>query len=51
LERGDLSFAEIAYEVGFSTPNYFARAFKIKYKLLPKEYESRARQEKQKNNL
>jgi signal transduction histidine kinase/ligand-binding sensor domain-containing protein/DNA-binding response OmpR family regulator len=42
LENGDLSIAEIAYEVGFSAPNYFTRAFKTKYKILPSDYPGRA---------
>src|SRR5262249_55200592 len=41
LEKGGLSIAEIAYEVGFSTPNYFTRAFKAKYKMLPSDYAGR----------
>ncbi|MDO6430334.1 two-component regulator propeller domain-containing protein [Flavitalea sp. BT771] len=40
LEKSSLTIAEIAYEVGFSTPNYFARAFKAKYNILPSEYAS-----------
>lgn len=38
LEKSDLTIAEVAYHVGFSTPNYFARAFKAKYNMLPSEY-------------
>ena len=38
LERSDLSIAQIAYEVGFTTPNYFARAFKTKFNMVPSEY-------------
>jgi DNA-binding response OmpR family regulator len=40
LEKSSLTIAGIAYEVGFSTPNYFARAFKAKYNILPSEYAS-----------
>jgi len=40
LEKSSLTIAEVAYEVGFSTPNYFARAFKAKYNILPSEYAS-----------
>jgi len=43
LERSDLSIAQIAYEVGFSTPNYFARAFKTKFNMVPSEYVTRKR--------
>ncbi|MBS1661593.1 MAG: helix-turn-helix domain-containing protein, partial [Bacteroidetes bacterium] len=35
--------AEVAYKVGFSTPNYFARAFKARYKMMPSEYASQFR--------
>jgi len=40
LEKSSLTIAEIAYEAGFSTPNYFTRAFKAKYNILPSEYVS-----------
>jgi len=38
LEKSGLTIAEVAYQTGFSTPNYFARAFKAKFDLLPSEY-------------
>jgi len=38
LQKSDLTIAEVAYQTGFSTPNYFARAFKAKYNMLPSEY-------------
>ncbi|NCU05113.1 MAG: response regulator, partial [Chitinophagaceae bacterium] len=38
LETSELTIAEIAYTVGFSTPNYFAKSFKAKFNLLPSEY-------------
>ncbi|HTI94869.1 MAG TPA: two-component regulator propeller domain-containing protein, partial [Puia sp.] len=38
LQKSDLTIAEVAYMAGFSTPNYFARAFKAKYAMLPSEY-------------
>jgi signal transduction histidine kinase/ligand-binding sensor domain-containing protein/DNA-binding response OmpR family regulator len=41
LEKSDLTIAEIAYQSGFSTPNYFARAFKAKFNILPSEYATR----------
>jgi AraC-like DNA-binding protein len=47
LEKSDLTISEIAYEVGFSTPSYFTRAFKTKYKTSPSEYAGRGRKEKQ----
>jgi DNA-binding response OmpR family regulator len=41
LEKSDLSIAEIAYEVGFTKPNYFTQAFKTKYKILPSDFPGR----------
>ncbi len=41
LERSQLSIAEIAYQVGFNNPKYFARYFKEEYKMLPSEYSNR----------
>ena len=38
LENSDLNIAQIAYTVGFATPNYFAKSFKAKYEMLPSEY-------------
>ncbi|WP_205509015.1 hybrid sensor histidine kinase/response regulator transcription factor [Longitalea arenae] len=38
LEKSQLSVAEIAYEVGFNNPKYFARTFKKEFGLLPSEY-------------
>jgi signal transduction histidine kinase/ligand-binding sensor domain-containing protein/DNA-binding response OmpR family regulator len=38
LEKSDLNIAEVAYETGFTTPNYFAKSFKAKYNMLPSEY-------------
>jgi len=35
LLEGGMSVAEAAFEVGFSDPNYFGRAFKKKYGLTP----------------
>ncbi|MBX7126089.1 MAG: helix-turn-helix domain-containing protein, partial [Cyclobacteriaceae bacterium] len=32
------SVAEIATDVGFSTPNYFSKTFKSKFNLTPKEF-------------
>jgi len=41
LETSDMKIAQIGYAVGFTTPNYFARAFKAKFNLLPSEYQAR----------
>ena len=38
LQKNDMKIAQIAYAVGFSNPNYFARAFKAKYNVSPSEY-------------
>ncbi|HEY8972447.1 MAG TPA: ATP-binding protein, partial [Puia sp.] len=38
LEKSDMTISEIAYQTGFSTPNYFTRIFKAKYNMLPSEY-------------
>lgn len=38
LEKSDMNIAQIAYQAGFSTPNYFTKAFKEKYNMLPSEY-------------
>lgn len=46
LEKSDMNVAQIAYSVGFSTPNYFARSFKAKYNMLPSEYLFKMRKEK-----
>jgi signal transduction histidine kinase/ligand-binding sensor domain-containing protein/DNA-binding response OmpR family regulator len=38
LEKSDKKISEISYTVGFTTPNYFTRAFKAKFHLSPSEY-------------
>ncbi len=38
LANGDLSIAEIAYQVGFSTQAYFSNVFKSKFGCTPSEY-------------
>jgi len=43
LEKSDMKIAQVGYAVGFSSPNYFARAFKAKYNLSPSEYASKKR--------
>jgi DNA-binding response OmpR family regulator len=44
MEKTNMNIAEIAYQVGFTTPNYFARSFKGKYNMLPSEFISKKRQ-------
>lgn len=38
LEKSQLTVAEIAYEVGFNNPKYFARYFKAEFDVLPSAY-------------
>ncbi|MFC5283030.1 hybrid sensor histidine kinase/response regulator transcription factor [Pedobacter alpinus] len=38
LEKSELNISQISYAVGFAAPNYFARAFKGKFNMLPSEY-------------
>lgn len=38
LEKSEMNISQICYSVGFATPNYFARAFKSKFDMLPSEY-------------
>lgn len=38
LEKSDLNIAQIAYTTGFTTPNYFTRAFKARFKMQPSEF-------------
>ncbi len=37
LEKSEMKISQVGYEVGFSNPNYFTRAFKAKYKISPSE--------------
>lgn len=43
LEKSDMNIAQVAYSVGFSTPNYFAKSFKTKFNMLPSEYVNKIR--------
>ncbi|MFN2364622.1 MAG: helix-turn-helix domain-containing protein, partial [Halarsenatibacteraceae bacterium] len=38
LENRKKNISEIAYQVGFNDPNYFARAFKEKFEVSPSKY-------------
>lgn len=38
LEKSQLNISEIAYEVGFNNPKYFARFFRREFNVLPSEY-------------
>lgn len=46
LEKSNMNVSQVSYSVGFATPNYFARAFKTKFNLLPSEYLNLKRGEK-----
>jgi signal transduction histidine kinase/ligand-binding sensor domain-containing protein/DNA-binding response OmpR family regulator len=38
LEKSQFTISEIAYEVGFNNPKYFARTFRKEFGILPSEY-------------
>nr|WP_315156287.1 substrate-binding domain-containing protein [uncultured Flavobacterium sp.] len=40
LKSNEMNISEIAYSLGFSSPNYFSTAFKNKFGVSPKEYKS-----------
>ena len=42
LKANQMNISEIAYSLGFSTPNYFSTAFKNKFGVSPKEYKNDA---------
>ncbi|TRX09991.1 hybrid sensor histidine kinase/response regulator transcription factor [Flavobacterium gawalongense] len=41
LKKSSQNISEIAYAVGFSSPNYFSTSFKNKFGVSPKEYKSK----------
>jgi signal transduction histidine kinase/ligand-binding sensor domain-containing protein/DNA-binding response OmpR family regulator len=45
LERSDMKISEVGYAVGFTTPNYFTRAFRAKFNVSPSEYVSLKRKQ------
>ncbi len=40
IDKKDLTIADIAYSVGFSSPNYFSTAFKNKFGITPKKFKN-----------
>ena len=38
MGKSNMTISEIAYQVGFTTPNYFAKSFKGKFNMLPSEF-------------
>jgi signal transduction histidine kinase/ligand-binding sensor domain-containing protein/DNA-binding response OmpR family regulator len=47
LQKSNMTIAEIAYQVGFTTPKYFAKAFKDRFNMLPSEFIAEKRKAKQ----
>ncbi|WP_298711093.1 response regulator, partial [Chitinophaga sp.] len=45
LLKTEMNIAEVAYEVGFNNPKYFARYFKMAYHMLPSAYATAMRKE------
>jgi signal transduction histidine kinase/ligand-binding sensor domain-containing protein/DNA-binding response OmpR family regulator len=43
LEKSNMTISEIAYQIGFATPNYFAKTFKSKFNMLPSEFIAKVR--------
>jgi len=50
LQKSNMTIAEVGYQVGFTTPNYFARSFKQKFGMLPSEYVASQRKENPDDN-
>lgn len=47
LEKSQLTVAEIAYQVGFNNPKYFAKYFRDEFHVLPSAYAASKRKDKQ----
>lgn len=50
MEKTAMNVSEIAYSVGFATPKYFAKSFRLKFNELPSEYINRIRRHEHKKN-
>jgi len=46
LKTTHLNIAEVAYEVGFNNPKYYAKSFKLQFYMLPTEYRATMQKEK-----
>lgn len=51
MEKSNMTIAEIAYQTGFTTPNYFARSFREKFGMQPSEYVASKRKENPGDNI
>jgi signal transduction histidine kinase/ligand-binding sensor domain-containing protein/DNA-binding response OmpR family regulator len=51
MEKSNMTIAEIAYQTGFTTPNYFARSFREKFGMQPSEYVASKRKENSGDNI
>jgi signal transduction histidine kinase/ligand-binding sensor domain-containing protein/DNA-binding response OmpR family regulator len=47
LEHSQMNIAEVSYEVGFNTPQYFAKSFKEEFNMLPSEFVLQKRKQPQ----
>ncbi|MEN0054114.1 MAG: two-component regulator propeller domain-containing protein, partial [Mucilaginibacter sp.] len=47
LEHSQMNITEVSYEVGFNTPQYFARSFKEEFGMLPSEFVLQKRRRQQ----
>lgn len=46
LQTTHLNIAEVAYQVGFNNPKYYAKSFKLEFNMLPTEYRAAMHQKK-----